>query len=70
MDKMHNKYPDAFFVMYQWDSIKNNKNAELIAKYFNKFMSFNSFCSFVIISFIKVIIIKYKKDIFNQFKIN
>lgn len=41
MDKMHNKYPDAFFVMYQWDSIKNNKNAELIAKYFNKCLTFD-----------------------------
>lgn len=41
MNKIHNKYPDAFYVMYQWDSIKNNKNAELIAKDFNKCLTFD-----------------------------
>lgn len=33
MDFLKNNNPNARFVMYQWDSVKNNNNAELISEY-------------------------------------
>lgn len=35
------KYPNAYYLMYQWDSIKNNPNAVKISSYFNKCSTFD-----------------------------
>lgn len=39
--EMVDRFSNAKFYMYQWDSIQNNKNAEVIAKYFDKVSTFD-----------------------------
>lgn len=41
MNKIRNKYPKAYYVMYQWDSVKNNARAKEIARYFDKVLTFD-----------------------------
>lgn len=38
---LHERYQDAMFSMYQWDSVANNKNAQEIADYFDKISTFD-----------------------------
>jgi hypothetical protein len=40
MDALHKKLPNAYYVMYQWDSLVHN-NYQPIIKYFNKTLSFD-----------------------------
>lgn len=41
LDKLHNKYPNAKFIMYQWDSVKNNPNSLKIEKCFDRVYTFD-----------------------------
>ena len=41
MEFLKKKYNKSIFVMYQWDSVKNNKNIPFLAKYFHKVFSFD-----------------------------
>lgn len=38
---LKSKYPDAKYVCYFWDSVKNMRNTELIVKYFEKIYTFD-----------------------------
>ena len=38
---LRERNPDAQFILYQWDSIKNNPNVETIAKYFDSCFTFD-----------------------------
>jgi len=38
---LRNKFPTAKFIMYQWDSVKNNPNAKKISRYFDKCLTFD-----------------------------
>lgn len=41
MTQLKKRYPFAKFIMYQWDSIKNNKNCLRIERFFDKIFTFD-----------------------------
>lgn len=41
MRMLRERFSKAFFSMYQWDSVANNENAKMIAKYFDKVQTFD-----------------------------
>ena len=41
MDALKKKYKTSLFTMYQWDSVKNNKNTTFLSKYFDNVFSFD-----------------------------
>lgn len=41
MESMKRKFPDSKFIMYQWDSAINEKNALILEKYFDKVFTFD-----------------------------
>lgn len=42
MTQLKEKYPSALFIMYQWDSINNNKNCLKIERYFDQIFTFDA----------------------------
>ena len=41
MNFIKKKYKNSVFIMYQWDSVKNNKNTLFLSKYFDSIFSFD-----------------------------